>query len=183
MYFLENLKRRLKISRRRQKDSSVQVMDGVHHPALIWCALRLVIGCVRVCVCVCGTSDNIHDLYRTSPQAKYKQLTRASFNPTDNVLRGPPAYFVCSASKTDDSNDSPARHAGGEVRGSGGERDWRAWKWEEWKSPGELREVGSTSINLGLNSVCLTNIGSGSSFSDWKKTKNMAATWGAEISA
>lgn len=53
--------------------------------------------CPRVCVCVC-TSDRPR-MYSTSPQAKYKQLTQASFNLIDNVLKNNTAYFGCNASK------------------------------------------------------------------------------------
>lgn len=51
-------------------------------------------------MCVCfSQAKNVQDLYSPSPQARNKQLTQASFNLIDSVLKNNTAYFGCSASK------------------------------------------------------------------------------------
>lgn len=56
--------------------------------------------CAWIWVCVCiGQLKNVQELWSTSPQTKYKQLTWASFNLIDIVLKNNTAYFGCSASK------------------------------------------------------------------------------------
>lgn len=53
--------------------------------------------CALECVCARQTSQEC--VGNTSPKSKYKQLTRASFNLIDIVLKNNTAYFGCSASK------------------------------------------------------------------------------------
>lgn len=56
--------------------------------------------CAWIWVCVrIRQLKNVQKLWSTSPQTKYKQLTWASFNLIDIVLKNNTAYFGCSASK------------------------------------------------------------------------------------
>lgn len=113
--------------------------------------------CLRVGACV-RRAKNEQDLYSTSPRAKYKQLTQASFNLIDNVLKNNTTYFGCSASTLMTAMFPRLTLCWG------GLRLWRGawWKGMKW---GEMEETALTCwnetgglTNLALN-ICFSYYG------------------------